>query len=168
MAAIKRKVSAGKGEEKTKSRRTGPVEDKLQPVKKLKTSHEAASRHGKKNKQDSEKEGGETRTENVSVLREEEPLFPRGGGSVLTPLEHKQINIEAKRDVLFEQSGKSKSKSATAADGITDDDEEEASPAVARRKKQRSKRQNVPTENAPVEVGARIEGLSFSVGTSVP
>lgn len=39
----------------------------------------------------------------VSLLREEEPLFPRGGASVLTPLEHKQIQIEAKNDALFEQ-----------------------------------------------------------------
>jgi len=38
---------------------------------------------------------------------EDEP-FPRGGGSLLTPLEHKQIQIEATRDVLFEQEGKSK------------------------------------------------------------
>ncbi|KAI1107271.1 nucleic acid-binding protein [Jackrogersella minutella] len=39
----------------------------------------------------------------VSRLKEEEPLFPRGGGSVLTPLEHRQISIQAKQDVLFEQ-----------------------------------------------------------------
>jgi len=40
---------------------------------------------------------------NVSRLKEEEPLFPRGGGSVLSPLEHRQISIQAKQDVLFEQ-----------------------------------------------------------------
>lgn len=39
----------------------------------------------------------------VSRLKEEEPIFPRGGGSVLTPIEHKQIAIQAKQDVLFEQ-----------------------------------------------------------------
>ncbi|KAI1375939.1 nucleic acid-binding protein [Hypoxylon crocopeplum] len=39
----------------------------------------------------------------VSRLKEEEPLFPRGGGSVLTPLEYKQISVQAKQDVLFEQ-----------------------------------------------------------------
>jgi rRNA biogenesis protein RRP5 len=39
----------------------------------------------------------------VSRLKEEEPLFPRGGASVLSPLEHKQISIQAKQDVLFEQ-----------------------------------------------------------------
>ncbi|KAI8966758.1 nucleic acid-binding protein [Daldinia sp. FL1419] len=45
-----------------------------------------------------------TSTSTVSRLKEDEPLFPRGGGSVLTPLEHKQISIQAKQDVLFEQS----------------------------------------------------------------
>ncbi|KAK1751629.1 hypothetical protein QBC47DRAFT_390592 [Echria macrotheca] len=39
----------------------------------------------------------------VSLLKEEEALFPRGGGSVLTPLEKKEIQIQAKNDVLFEQ-----------------------------------------------------------------
>ncbi|KAI0844161.1 nucleic acid-binding protein [Daldinia vernicosa] len=52
-----------------------------------------------------------TSTSTVSRLKEDEPIFPRGGGSVLTPLEHKQISIQAKQDVLFEQaSGQSTNK----------------------------------------------------------
>jgi rRNA biogenesis protein RRP5 len=39
-----------------------------------------------------------------SVFKDEEKSFPRGGASVLTPLEHKQIHIKANQDVLFEQS----------------------------------------------------------------
>ncbi|KAK0621203.1 hypothetical protein B0T17DRAFT_279509 [Bombardia bombarda] len=39
----------------------------------------------------------------VSRLKEEEPMFPRGGASVLTPMEQKEIQIQAKNDVLFEQ-----------------------------------------------------------------
>lgn len=51
----------------------------------------------------------------ISKLKEEEPLFPRGGGSVLTPLEHRQISIQAKQDVLFEQqSGPTQKKAAKA------------------------------------------------------
>ena len=34
----------------------------------------------------------------VSLLKSEEPAFPRGGGSVLTPLEQKQISLEARAD----------------------------------------------------------------------
>ncbi|KHN97614.1 RNA-binding domain, S1 [Metarhizium album ARSEF 1941] len=39
----------------------------------------------------------------VSLLRNEEPIFPRGGGSVLTPLEQKQIQLEAKADARREE-----------------------------------------------------------------
>jgi rRNA biogenesis protein RRP5 len=39
----------------------------------------------------------------VSVLKEEEPLFARGGGSVLTPLEQKQIQLEAKADAMRDE-----------------------------------------------------------------
>ncbi|KZM27491.1 RNA binding [Ascochyta rabiei] len=41
----------------------------------------------------------------ASVFQDEEKAFPRGGASVLTPLEHKQIQIRANQDVLFEQTG---------------------------------------------------------------
>jgi rRNA biogenesis protein RRP5 len=44
------------------------------------------------------------------VTKEEAPLFPRGGGSILTPLEQKQISIQAKQDVLFEEQSASKKK----------------------------------------------------------
>jgi rRNA biogenesis protein RRP5 len=36
-----------------------------------------------------------------SVLQTEESAFPRGGGSVLTPLEVKQAANDATKDVLF-------------------------------------------------------------------
>lgn len=45
----------------------------------------------------------------TSLIKEEEPLFPRGGASVLTPLEQKQIQIQAKNDVLFEEAASKKS-----------------------------------------------------------
>lgn len=38
-----------------------------------------------------------------SVLLQEDRAFPRGGGSVLTPVEQKQIKVQAERDALFEQ-----------------------------------------------------------------
>ena len=38
-----------------------------------------------------------------SLLLKDDTPFPRGGASVLTPLEHKQIKIQASQDVLFEQ-----------------------------------------------------------------
>ena len=57
----------------------------------------------------------------VSVLKDEEPMFPRGGGSVLTPLEQKQINVEAKADAKREEefdTAKKGTKKKKAAKGI--------------------------------------------------
>ncbi|KAK8022186.1 hypothetical protein PG993_012953 [Apiospora rasikravindrae] len=50
----------------------------------------------------------------LTKLKEEEPLFPRGGGSVLTPLEQKQIQVQARQDVLFEQESSAGQKAAKA------------------------------------------------------
>ncbi|KAF4980475.1 hypothetical protein FZEAL_3520 [Fusarium zealandicum] len=69
----------------------------------------------------------------MSLLKDEEPLFPRGGGSVLTPLEQKQIQLEAKADALrdeeFNASGKTlkkkKRKTALKSDKKTDKKTEE-------------------------------------------
>ncbi|KAI9720973.1 MAG: rRNA biogenesis protein rrp5 [Chrysothrix sp. TS-e1954] len=45
----------------------------------------------------------------ISLLQQEEArAFPRGGGDGLTPLERKQVQIQATRDVLFEEAGKKK------------------------------------------------------------
>lgn len=50
----------------------------------------------------------------VSLLKDDEPIFPRGGGSVLTPLEQKQIQLEAKADAMrdeeFDTGGKAQKK----------------------------------------------------------
>ena len=61
-----------------------------------------------KRRSDHAKEGSNKRRkeqdESTSpAIRKEEALFPRGGGSVLTPLEQRQIQIQAKQDVLFEE-----------------------------------------------------------------
>ncbi|KAG5942719.1 hypothetical protein E4U53_007193 [Claviceps sorghi] len=39
----------------------------------------------------------------VSLLKDDQPIFPRGGGSVLTPLEQRQIQLEAKADARREE-----------------------------------------------------------------
>lgn len=111
----------------------------------------------------------EKKAPEVSVLREEEPSFPRGGGDVLTPLERKQIQNQATRDVLFEQK-----KSGKAVDGYDDDDDEEGDvgfedadePESSTKKSRKGKNKN---KKQPAEQGTRakdsvrIEGLSFKV-----
>lgn len=98
----------------------------------------------------------------LSVLRDDEPAFPRGGASVLTPLEQKQIHVQAKKDVLFEQNGKS---SSNALDGENENSAEEPDaekPTVKSKKEKKKVKKKVATE-APKEQGVRIEGLNFKV-----
>ena len=83
----------------------------------------------------------------VSQLKEEEPLFPRGGGSVLTPLEQKQISIQAKKDVLFEET-----KSGNKGDK-----------AVKKQKKRKS-REDDASAKVVDEDAVKVESLNFKVG----
>ncbi|CAN8097612.1 unnamed protein product [Discula destructiva] len=76
----------------------------------------------------------------------EEEAFPRGGGSVLTPLEHKQITIEAKRDALFEEESGSKPSKK--------DDKD------SKKRKRKSKEKDVAKPDRD-EDAVRIEGLNY-------
>ena len=73
----------------------------------------------------------------------------------MTPLEHKQIQIEAVRDVLFEQQGPKSS-------GAEVDEGDETSTPGTRLKPRGKKKQKIErTEAEDSEV--RIEGLSYRV-----
>ncbi|KAF1982451.1 rRNA biogenesis protein RRP5 [Aulographum hederae CBS 113979] len=98
-----------------------------------------------------------TGAQKPSILKQGEKAFPRGGASVLTPLEHKQIQIEATRDVLFEQAGKSTVNEVDEEDG----DIVEASRAALKRKKKKAKplSKGVPDELA--EQKTKIESLGY-------
>ena len=109
-----------------------------------------------------EKKSRSTPVAKRSVLRNEEPSFPRGGASVLTPLEYKQIQIQATQDALFEQ------KTGKRVENDFEDDEqdenipEEAGAAVSKSKhkpKSKSKRDKAISHVA--ESSVRIEGLSY-------
>lgn len=83
--------------------------------------------------------------------------FPRGGASVLTPLEHKQIQIDATRDVLFEQYGAKSSKP----DG--EDQEGEDTPKVRKKGKGKAKGKKAAQDTEVEEETVKIEGLSYKV-----
>lgn len=70
------------------------------------------------------------RPEKSSLIqtRKEEPLFARGGGSILTPLEKKKIQIQAREDVLFED--ESKADISKPAKRIKGDRKKSSGPAV--------------------------------------
>ncbi|EQL36161.1 hypothetical protein BDFG_02402 [Blastomyces dermatitidis ATCC 26199] len=136
-----------------------------QPQKRVKVADDAQRKDinsGKKSKKPAEKSKYSSaplsKAPAVSVLRDEEPAFPRGGASVLTPLEQKQIQIQATRDVLFEQKG------APFQGHADDEDEKEkksskVSGGKCKKGKTKAKRNTV--SEAPAKEGVRIEGLNF-------
>ncbi|KAL1837088.1 hypothetical protein VTJ49DRAFT_4298 [Mycothermus thermophilus] len=79
------------------------------------------------------------------VTKEEAPLFPRGGGSILTPLEQKQISIQAKQDVLFEEQSASKKKKDVS----------------TKRKRRKSHADEADKKLAKDEDAVKVESLNF-------
>jgi rRNA biogenesis protein RRP5 len=99
-----------------------------------------------------------------SVFNDGEKAFPRGGASVLTPLEHKQIQIKATQDVLFEQAGGVKRSGKDAlSDAGSDGEEEQAGKASKKRKSKKVKK----THEEEKENVIRVEGLSYKVSTEI-
>ncbi|PGH12623.1 hypothetical protein AJ79_04121 [Helicocarpus griseus UAMH5409] len=152
MAPIKRK---GNGPDESASR---------QPQKRVKVADAAQGKDakaGKKSKNAPEKSKSSSEHQPnapaVSVLRDEEPAFPRGGASVLTPLEQKQIQIQATRDVLFEQNG------APGEDDVDMEDGEprKSSKALMNKAKKAKKAKKQATSEDSAKQGVRIEGLNF-------
>ncbi|KAK2604944.1 hypothetical protein N8I77_007834 [Diaporthe amygdali] len=95
---------------KRKGAPSGNASKKDTPSKKVKSEKPADKTPEKKTSKSTDKTASSAPSV-ARVVKEEEPLFPRGGGSVLTPLEHKQITIQAKQDALFEEeSGKATKK----------------------------------------------------------
>ena len=84
----------------------------------------------------------------LTTLRDEEPLFPRGGGSLLTPLEQKKIQIQARQDALQE-----------------DDELVDASSKPKTKKKDRAsrKKEKKSTDDKYDPDAVKVESLSFKV-----
>lgn len=104
----------------------------------------------------------------LSKLREDEPAFPRGGASVLTPLEHKQIQVQATNDVLFEQKT---GKNSFGNDFGNEENNKGPSsydhkPLPKARIKSLSKSIKATSTTVGRRGGPRIEGLSYKVSVN--
>ncbi|ODH29330.1 hypothetical protein ACO22_03757 [Paracoccidioides brasiliensis] len=149
-----------------KRKGNGPEEpDSRQPQKRVKVTdggQRKGAKGGKKSQAENSRDSSDlpSKAPAVSVLRKEEPMFPRGGGNILTPLEQKQIQIQATRDVLFEQNG---------AAGQQDDNMDEADRGHKKSgkssgikvKKVKSKAKKQAASEDPTKQAVRIEGLNF-------
>lgn len=95
-----------------------------------------------------------------SLLKDEERAFPRGGAGVLTPLEHKQIQIQATKDVLFEESGRKRAKGENDIGERDEDGVGDAGQVKAKKKRVKSKSKHTESDS-PVESSIRVRGLKF-------
>ncbi|KAH2469707.1 hypothetical protein KXW63_006463 [Aspergillus fumigatus] len=151
MAPIKRKGNAG---EEAVTR---------QPQKRVRVG--GAEQGKDQKKQRTSESTSDLKSTELTVLRDDEPSFPRGGGSVLTPLEKKQIHIQATKDVLFEQKGSKKSSDNFAVgdddEDIEMDDAEDNATSTKLSRKRKAKSKKRAKEEANEKQGVRIEGLNF-------
>ncbi|KAI4132774.1 MAG: hypothetical protein LQ341_006234, partial [Variospora aurantia] len=125
-------------------------------TKKRKSAPSEKDRAGKKQKLSES-------ARNTPVARKEEPAFPRGGASVLTPLEQKQIQIQAKNDVLFEQSTGKKAPQNEYENDENDSDLLNKPDDTALKLKRRPRTKSKPGHAAQTSGGkrVRVEGLSY-------
>lgn len=154
MASVKRKAVTD--ERPSKKAKPAEVKDEKKPT-------EGKERKGRKPQED---DAGEKRPPAKSILQQEDRAFPRGGGSVLTPLEHKQIKAQAERDVLLEQ----EQEDGEAAEAGQDEPELFKEGAAAGKKKKRKDGRKSFGDVKVEGSGVKIQGLSYKslvVGSTV-
>ncbi|TKA23532.1 hypothetical protein B0A50_07110 [Salinomyces thailandicus] len=121
-----------------------------------------AVRTEKSTKKDAKRQDDEGSSERrpiaKSILQQEDRSFPRGGASVLTPLEHRQIKAQAERDVLFEQQTGQKAPHQEEDGDLFDPNEAEAVPAKKKRKLKEGGKDGGPKVPGS---GIKIHGLSY-------
>lgn len=141
---------------KRKGAPSGNASKKDSPSKKVKSEKPADKTPENKSSRTPDKKASKSTDKaassapSIARIKQEEPLFPRGGGSVLTPLEHKQITIQAKQDALFEEESAKATKKG-------DKD--------AKKKKRRSLGKDAKKSDKPAHDpdAVRIEGLNYKV-----
>ena len=146
MSALKRKNAPG-GDPPSKSakshKESGPSKT---PFKKVsKPFKKDDGKDYKPKPKDDEKPRNDTAGSLVNV-REEEPMFPRGGASILTPMEKREINVQARADALREDEL-----------GVNTDKPE-------RKKKKTSAKSKKSGDKEPEFDNVKVESLNFKVG----
>lgn len=163
MAPIKRKGGPDTGSNPYNPKaRASTVDDRFSKKRKTSQTLQSSNPRVTSQKGEDRPSKSENPSSTLSVLTAEEPSFPRGGASILTPLEHKQIQIEATRDVLFEQQSSKKTK-ADLDDDIGNEDSNSPETSKLSKGKGKSKTKNkkgqIITETQ--DKGVKIEGLSY-------
>lgn len=112
-----------------------------------------------------EKKSKSSKSTSKLVTPKEEPAFQRGGADILTPLEKKQIQSQASRDALFEQSTGQRVRNPEFEDEQHEDGVDIDQGRVPSKPKANTKAKRMRPKGAEKEeaAGVRIEGLSYKV-----
>jgi rRNA biogenesis protein RRP5 len=90
----------------------------------------------------------------LKSLKDEEPMFKRGGGSILTPLERRKVQLQAEEDARAE------------------DELEDGAQTKAKKRKMSekpiAKRPKKSVPDTSTEPSVKVESLSFKVGRIPP
>jgi rRNA biogenesis protein RRP5 len=159
MASLKRKSHAAEFpsvKASTKRQRTD-----TQRAHSESPDHKRADKQSKPGKDSSKS----TRSAPISLLTNEQPAFPRGGASLLTAIEKKQIQAQASRDALKEHasSGDLFSTSHEVLDDSDSDDITRDTPRSRKKRRKKASKQK-PSDGGLQEIAVlRVEGLSYKV-----
>ena len=104
------------------------------------------------------------KSENSSILKDEGRAFPRGGANALTPLEYKQIQIQATKDVLFEENG-SKGAAGNSHVGRNDNIRNNKRRRAAELEHIQSRYQKKQKHDVPDYGRAKIHSLNYKVSS---
>lgn len=140
----------------TKRRRTH-----AQPAHPEASDHRSAGIQSKPGKDSSKS----TRSAPTSLLTNEQPAFPRGGASLLTPIEKKQIQAQATRDALKEHanSGDLFTASGQVLDGPDEEGVLKDTQKASKKRQRKVSRQKTTDGSLQENTALRIEGLSYKV-----
>ncbi|KAI7600787.1 hypothetical protein KC343_g15512, partial [Hortaea werneckii] len=166
MAPIKRKAVT----EERPAKKSKPAKAEATDEKPAKTTKSSKTKR-------SDEEAGERKPAAKSILQQEDRSFPRGGASVLTPLEHRQIRAQAERDVLFEQqTGQKAHREEDGGEGEQQDEDlfdagaEDGTSGPAKKKQRKAKGSKDGAGAKVPGSGIKIQGLSYktlAVGSTV-
>jgi rRNA biogenesis protein RRP5 len=123
------------------------------------SDHKGAGTESKPGKDSSKS----TRSAPTSLLTNEQPAFPRGGASLLTPIERKQIQAQATRDALKEHasSGDLFNTSRQVPDDSGDEDIIQDTLKWSKKKRNKASKQKPSNGGIQETAALRIEGLSY-------
>ena len=102
----------------------------------------------------------------ISILAKEQPAFPRGG-SLLTPLERKQIRARANKDAVAEQAASSDLFGASKGFEDTSDDDTNLPDGEKIVKTPKQKSRKVSKGSVLIDAALRIEGLKFKASSGL-